>query len=217
MIPTHTTIPSDYDVKLTQGRAYPTPMLEGSATSLLLSTFLGLNSNLNLPLSDKYVTSTVAADIELSLNLWLCGSGIDVLTDLRVEKDVVLLQNERDAITNEKVWLTREWMTDRASNSSKTVSSGHMLNSANYTSMSIGDKILMRLIHTGSFNDTKYDRILQDVIQHPNFNSKQPHQLEKCRDFEWYTKEVNLMMGRQLQMHDKYLEEELRKKHNVKI
>ncbi len=217
LMPIHTTVPLDYDLELTKGRAYPTPILEGSATSLLLSTFLDLNSNLNLPLSDKYVTSTVAADIELSLNLWLCGSGIDVLTDLHVEKDVVLLQNERDAITNEeKVWLTREWMADNASNRSSFVSSSHILGGAtNYTSISIGDKILARLNHTGAFNNTKYDQILEEMIHHPNYNSRQPHQLEKCRTFDWYTKEVNLMMGRQLQMIDKYFAEELEKMNNT--
>ena len=225
LTPIHSTTPLDWDVKLTKGKAYPTPILEGSATSLLLSTFLDLNTNLNLPLADKYVTSTVAADIELSLNLWLCGSGIDVLTDLHVEKDVVLLQNERDVITNEeKVWLTREWMTDKGSNrssfedhiapstsngsgSSSSTNDNHILGGANVTSMSIGDKILVRLNHTGAFNDTRYDQILFDMIHNPNYDATQPHQLEKCRTFDWYTREVNLMMGKQLQMFDRFVAE----------
>ncbi len=53
--------------------SYPTPAVLGPATALRLNVFN------NLPARDSELKSQFGADMELSLNLWLCGDGIDVI------------------------------------------------------------------------------------------------------------------------------------------
>ncbi len=53
--------------------SYPTPAALGPATALRLNVFN------NLPARDSELKSQFGADMELSLNLWLCGDGIDVI------------------------------------------------------------------------------------------------------------------------------------------
>lgn len=53
--------------------SYMTPAVLGPATAMRLSVFT------NLPARDLDLKSQYAADMELSLNLWLCADGIDVL------------------------------------------------------------------------------------------------------------------------------------------
>jgi hypothetical protein len=53
--------------------SYPTPAVLGPATALRLDVF---NS---LPARDSELRSQFSADMELSLNMWLCGDGIDVI------------------------------------------------------------------------------------------------------------------------------------------
>lgn len=53
--------------------SYPTPAVLGPATALRLDVFN------NLPARDSELHSQFGADMELSLNLWLCGDGIDVI------------------------------------------------------------------------------------------------------------------------------------------
>mmetsp|Transcript_25541 Transcript_25541/g.31459 ORF Transcript_25541/g.31459 Transcript_25541/m.31459 type:complete len:873 (-) Transcript_25541:132-2750(-) len=106
--PVHTTSPLKSDLSLTNGRSYPTPILEGSVTSLLLSTYF----NFLLPTPNSHLLkTTLSADIELSFSLWLCGNGIDILTDLHAEKDIMLMQRERDYLSDEeKILLVKDWM-----------------------------------------------------------------------------------------------------------
>ena len=58
--------------------SYPTPVVMGGAAAMRLDTFL------NLPATDDGLLHYSSADLELSLNLWLCGDGVDVLTGARV-------------------------------------------------------------------------------------------------------------------------------------
>ena len=53
--------------------SYPTPAALGPATALRLNVFN------NLPARDSELKSQFGADMELSLNMWLCGDGIDVI------------------------------------------------------------------------------------------------------------------------------------------
>ena len=215
LTPIHTTIPLKSDFDLTNGRSYPTPILEGSATSLLLSTFMELNSNLNIPDSNRFITSTVAADIELSLTLWLCGSGIDILHELHVEKDVLLMQKERDYISDkEKVWFIREWMSN-GDIELKGKEDGGLLMVKNHTSLSLGQKLLLRFNHTKILNDLISEQ--RQETKGEDTTSHQRKKLEKCRGFDWYTKEVNIFMSKQLQVLDNHLlEEEKRKSKQMK-
>jgi hypothetical protein len=215
---------------LTNGRSYPTPILEGSATSLLLSTFIDLNANLNLPLTKKYLTSTVGADIELSLNLWLCGSGIDIISELSVEKDVLLMKGERDYMSDEeKVWLISDWMSDYDhdighdnghdndhdighNRIGQGEGTGTGTNIKNETSLlSIGQKILLKMNHTVPLTEPL---TLMNQQHHLNGNDNEnenahiQHRRQSCRTFDWYTKEVNVIMGKQLHNFDNFIKEQ---------
>jgi hypothetical protein len=53
--------------------SYQTPVVLGPATAMRLEVFV------NLPARDSALQSQFAADMELSLNLWLCADGLDVL------------------------------------------------------------------------------------------------------------------------------------------
>eukprot|EP00980_Cylindrotheca_fusiformis_P005589 scaffold1184_cov132-Cylindrotheca_fusiformis.AAC.10 len=57
------------------GDSYPTPALNGGAIALRLGTFL------NLPVQDPYLKDNWSANLDLALNLWLCGDGIDIVQD----------------------------------------------------------------------------------------------------------------------------------------
>lgn len=178
-----------------------------------------LNSNLNIPDSNRFMTSTVAADIELSLNLWMCGSGIDILNELHVEKNVQLMQKERDYISDkEKVWFIREWMSDNddIDNIPRKQEDGGMLIKENHTSLSLGQKLLLRFNHTEILNDL-IDEQKQET-RGEDTTSHQRKKLEKCRSFDWYTKEVNIFMLKQLQLLDRYFldkEKEIAKQMNA--
>ena len=63
---------SGRDMSLSDGVSYPAA-LATSATALRLDTY---NS---LPAGDVMLTTHHAADLQLSLNLWLCADGIDVI------------------------------------------------------------------------------------------------------------------------------------------
>lgn len=202
LTPVHTTTPLKSDIELTNGRSYPSPILEGSATSLLLSTFLQLNSNLNVQNSNKYLTSTVAADIELSLNLWLCGSGIDIISDLHVEKNVLLMKKERDYVREEeKMWLIHEWMS--TDDEIKRRFDNRTIVRDNHTTIPLfnttGEKLLQRLNNTNiidSFFNEHKDQI-----------TSQRDKLKKCRTFDWWMKEVNILMDNQLRVNQNHLDE----------
>ena len=53
--------------------SYPTPVVLGAATAMRLDVFA------SLPARDSALQSQFAADMELSLNMWLCADGIDVI------------------------------------------------------------------------------------------------------------------------------------------
>ena len=186
LTPIHSTTPLQADIELTNGRSYPTPILEGSATSLLLSTFMELNSNVNVEDSNRYLISTVAADVELSLSLWLCGSGIDIINELHVEKNVLLMQKERDYVRNEeKVWLINEWINNN--------------NDGNNEHNNIGQKLLQR------FNSTDISRnMMHEMSLKKNLDGSSSQLRKKCRSFDWYMKEVNIYMQNQLNLLDQY-------------
>lgn len=72
------TEPTADEVNLSSGASYPAPALNGAATALRLDTYL------NLPLQDFGMADPWAADLDLALNLWLCGDGIDMLSQVTV-------------------------------------------------------------------------------------------------------------------------------------
>ncbi len=202
--PIHTTTPLKSDITLTNGRSYPTPILEGSATSLLLSTYL------SLPSFNQNLTSTVAADIELSLNLWLCGSGIDIITELQVEKDVMLLQSERDYVSyEEKVWLARDWMSDEITSVDNREGDAKTDSDKSTLLKSIGEKILWRLNNNTTdllFKKGQNKVDMEEIETHHQKSLR--NKLSECRTFDWFAKEVNIALGKQLHHFDQFIEEE---------
>jgi len=87
-------------------KAYPTPIVEGSVTSMALSTFL------NFPVEDEYLDSHFAADLEMSFNLWLCADGIDMVSFLRAKTVLGTLQHKDKASmgVTSVVRLAHTWM-----------------------------------------------------------------------------------------------------------
>jgi hypothetical protein len=64
------------DINLSSGQSYPTPALDGAAVALRLETFG------NLPAQDPSLMDPWAANLDLSLNLWLCADGIDIVEEV---------------------------------------------------------------------------------------------------------------------------------------
>ena len=73
--------PTPDEINDSNGASYPTPALNGAATAMRLETYL------HLPSQDTLASLTQLAwpaDLELTLNLWLCADGIDMLQGLTV-------------------------------------------------------------------------------------------------------------------------------------
>jgi hypothetical protein len=71
------------DIALSNGDSYPTPALNGAAVALRLHTYV------NLPLSSSATShwgSDWAVNLDLSLALWLCADGIDMIRNLDVTR-----------------------------------------------------------------------------------------------------------------------------------
>ena len=68
------------DINMSSGRSYSTPAVNGAAIALRLETFL------SLPAQDPTLMDPWPANLELSLNLWLCADGIDIINDVEVTK-----------------------------------------------------------------------------------------------------------------------------------
>ena len=143
------------DINQSSGMSYPTPALNGAAVALRLATFQ------NLPSQDETLMDAWSANLELSLNLWLCGDGIDILQDVSVQKFDVDPMVPLDPEMAGR--FAAAWMEDRFAHKffqaySSTIS---RLEWETYMAKARG---------SGSF---------------PNDSTK------KCRSFEWYVKDVN--------------------------
>jgi hypothetical protein len=66
------------DINLSDGKSYPTPVWNGGAIAMRLNTYR------NLPAQDTSLTEEWPANLELSLNLWLCADGIDMIKDVDI-------------------------------------------------------------------------------------------------------------------------------------
>jgi len=71
-------VPSD-EINLSSGKNFPTPALNGAFVVMRLGTFL------NLPETDhSQAMDPWSANLDLSLNLWMCADGIDIFEDVEV-------------------------------------------------------------------------------------------------------------------------------------
>jgi hypothetical protein len=70
--------PTPDEMNLSSGMSYPTPTLNGAAVAMRLETYV------NLPSQDLDLQEAWPANLDLSLNLWLCADGIDMIQGLEV-------------------------------------------------------------------------------------------------------------------------------------
>mmetsp|Transcript_6338 Transcript_6338/g.7258 ORF Transcript_6338/g.7258 Transcript_6338/m.7258 type:complete len:499 (-) Transcript_6338:500-1996(-) len=88
-------------------RSYLTAAVTGPATVLRWETWR------ELPSSDGMLDGYFGADLELSLNLWLCGDGIDILLDAKTVIDPVELPASESIVSDEHAArIAAAWMTD---------------------------------------------------------------------------------------------------------
>jgi hypothetical protein len=143
------------DVNLNSGMSYPTPAFNGAAMAMRLDTYL------NLPAQDESLMDAWPANLELSLNLWLCADGIDMLQDVTVttfDKDpMVPLEPEVAAR------FAAAWMDDR---------------------------FAKRFFQTYSSTITRleWQTLVSKARDSPSFPKDLP---KKCRSFEWFATEIN--------------------------
>lgn len=157
------TEPTASDLNLSNGQSYPTPALNGAAVALRLGTFL------NLPAQDRSLMDTWPANLDLSLNLWLCGDGIDIIEDVEVKpfETAPSLPLDPDMAAR----FAAVWMDPICQQRFFQAYSSQI---------------------TRLDWETKVTKVLQsDTI--PKDLSK------RCRSFEWYAKEVNTDLSKILE------------------
>ncbi|GFH58376.1 hypothetical protein CTEN210_14852 [Chaetoceros tenuissimus] len=152
---------------LTQGQSYPSPILEGSVTAMTLETFH------NLPVKDLYLDSHFGSDLELSLNLWMCADGIDIVSSLKAQTTLGVLQHKDKAgmMPSSMVRLVNVWMGKESF---------------------IGKKVLELLEGNLGVNvgQLEKDGKLKELPDKSLLNH--------CRTFEWFAKEVNVALEKEL-------------------
>jgi len=99
------------ELGLTQGKSYPTPVLEGSVTAMKLDTFM------NLSVSDEKLVSHFASDLQMSFNLWTCADGIDIIPMLRAKTTLGVLQHKDKAAVSPQdvIRIAMTWMGAKSS------------------------------------------------------------------------------------------------------
>ena len=153
------TDPSAKDMALSNGMSFPTPALAGAATAMRLDTYL------NLPSQDESLTNDWPVHLDLSLNLWLCADGIDVLTDVSVEAPAE--EDPAQPLTpKEAARFAAAWMDDNSS-------------AAAYEAVTHTHKEITRL---------EWDTMMSDARASQNFAVGLQ---SKCRPFSWYAREIN--------------------------
>jgi glycoprotein-N-acetylgalactosamine 3-beta-galactosyltransferase len=167
---------SNLAMGLTQGQSYPTPILDGSVTIMTLDTFQ------SLPVFDLQLDSHFASDVEMSFNLWMCADGIDIVTSLRAKTTLGLLQHKDKAGMSPAsvARLAYTWMGGQADNND------------------IGAHVLHALEKSGGVTVDHLEKAgkLKDIPD----ATKGGLMKTSCRSFDWYAKEVNVVMGKELEM-----------------
>eukprot|EP00934_Nitzschia_sp_Nitz4_P007586 Nitzschia sp. Nitz4//scaffold3_size479765//456684//459593//NITZ4_000191-RA/size479765-augustus-gene-1.631-mRNA-1//-1//CDS//3329551031//7576//frame0 len=144
------------DINLSSGASYSTPVVNGAAIAMRLQTYL------DLPAQDTSLTSPWAADLDLSLNLWLCADGIDILEDAQVTTVQESLPHALDVESIARVaalWMDRRTQSKFFQTYSKTIT---------------------RL---------DWETKMQRAQQSDTFPKGEI--ARKCRSFDWYIQHVN--------------------------
>jgi hypothetical protein len=181
---------SGQDMSLSDGVSYPTPLV-AAATALRLNTY---NS---LPAADAMLTTSHSADIQLSLNLWMCADGIDVIGDgpARVVVDPsVLSMNEWGEVAGPLAarivgaWIAGHEDEIYANGILHAVASSAASSWQDHQGLQQNDRAL--LDKTRELKNALV-RIASEARQTATF----PVGLDrKCRPFSWYVRHVNPLL-----------------------
>lgn len=150
--------PTADEINESNGASYPTPAFNGAAMAMRLDTYL------NLPSQDMSLTESWPADLELALNLWLCGDGIDSIRDL----EVTSIQPNRPAPLAPEMAarFAAAWM----------------------------DEVLTKKFYnayTAVYKDVTYlewEKLMSKAQGAPSFTKDL---VKKCRSFAWFAQNVN--------------------------
>lgn len=165
------------DINLSSGQSYPTPALNGAAVALRLGTFV------NLPAQDPSLMDPWGANLDLSLNLWLCADGIDIVEDVDV--------------------------TIPADNSLMTPLEPE--EAARFAAVWMDDIFQQKFLQAYSSQITRLD--WETKVAKVKQSDTIPKDLAKrCRSFDWYAQEVNSDLAKVLEQgvwesHHKDMEE----------
>jgi hypothetical protein len=133
-------------------------------------TAMKLSTFLQFPFSDDALDSHFASDLEMSFNLWMCGDGIDIVSALRAKVELGRIQHRDKAATSD----------DSAARLAKTWMGD----------TEAGPFVLDYLKGNG------YDL---ELLTHSGQLSNLSNAAKKCRSFDWYMKEVNVLMGKEIE------------------
>lgn len=163
--------PSGKDLALSNGDSYPSPALTGGATAMRLETYR------SLPAQDMSLEDEWQANLDLSLNLWLCADGIDVLADANVylpsQLVSVMLHNNKPLPPADAARFAAAWMEPK-----------HQ------------DKVLEKLLSNSESGTTEFTKMDWEVYRARSMaDSDFPFNMQKkCRPFSWYESEINQHM-----------------------
>lgn len=148
------------DIQQSSGHTYPTPALNGGAIALRLGTFL------NLPAQDSSLQDDWPANLDLALNLWLCGDGIDIVQDA-----VVTLPNAPRI---------KQFNPELA---------------ARFAAVWMDDRLAQKFLHWFSPNTKALDweTKLTHARHSPTFPRRVQG---RCRPFSWYMEEINTHLSK---------------------
>jgi hypothetical protein len=104
--------------------------------------------------------------VELSLNLWLCGDGIDVLSSAVVSTDNIYDSKESELSSEAGVRLAAAWMDLNV----------------------YGPRSLLAIASADELSEEELKSLKAEALQSPTLPA---HLIKKCRPFEWYADKIN--------------------------
>eukprot|EP00542_Grammatophora_oceanica_P009644 CAMPEP_0194035860 /NCGR_PEP_ID=MMETSP0009_2-20130614/8276_1 /TAXON_ID=210454 /ORGANISM="Grammatophora oceanica, Strain CCMP 410" /LENGTH=880 /DNA_ID=CAMNT_0038677401 /DNA_START=21 /DNA_END=2663 /DNA_ORIENTATION=+ len=159
--------PNSRYMAMSNGESYPSPVLSGEAMGMRLQTFVGLPSH------DPEMFSEWEANLDLSLNLWLCADGIDMLTDAIVKASETRIEAPRLSAL-QAARFAAAWMSE--TDSDKV-----------YEAWRKQDR---------QMTTTVWHKFLSDARLKPTYT---PGLQNRCRSFTWYAHEINMSLdGREV-------------------
>ena len=158
--------PTSAEISLSNSESYLSPALNGAAVAMRLNTYI------NLPLQDLSLQEAWPANLDLSLNLWLCADGIDVLKDI----EVTAFERPPPAPLPPSMAarFAAAWMDD--------VTQKRFFNA-----------------YSKAYPDLTYlewETLMSLAMAEPHFSRDLT---QKCRSFRWYVEEVNTDLSNVMQ------------------